>query len=408
MANTSPVKHVIFLGAGASKTSGYPLADELRLRLSSQRQYETDMHQVGAKVHDVAKAIPILQTYFSRFKATVDLFRHGAFGTVDEFSKLASNHYPEHVHKMKLLVKLALLLHNPEDAFQNSDYSPFIKQLFKDDLYSFREDITILSYNYDCYLDFLLLKAYSIRGSLVADFQSNSAIKNNLTSGFYDLQNTNSLASDENQLRHFKLHGSIGYATDDEHKQMFASHIINRVKSIEDQAWEHSVPPIIFPWEVLDENGEFLHAQDFVFCKQAKEPKRQSDAVLLYNLLSTIWQGAKRAVQKAEKISFVGMSMHSYLMQGLKFLFREKQNTVQVVVVNPLNEQFKNDRQQLHPASPCGRLSSIFKQIAPNMTYHKSFSENDDSTVDAQYAKRTGGSITARYHFKDFIDKEMT
>ena len=38
-------RHVIFLGAGASKGSGYPLANGLRLLISSRKQWEAALRQ---------------------------------------------------------------------------------------------------------------------------------------------------------------------------------------------------------------------------------------------------------------------------------------------------------------------------------------------------------------------------
>jgi hypothetical protein len=51
------LKHVVFLGAGASKTSGYPLADELRLRLSAQQQCISDLKQAVKSKLDVNKVL---------------------------------------------------------------------------------------------------------------------------------------------------------------------------------------------------------------------------------------------------------------------------------------------------------------------------------------------------------------
>src|ERR1017187_3792085 len=170
MPNTKTINHVIFLGAGASQTSGYPLASELRLRLTSQNQILADLERLA----DDAKAVSAeCSTYFNRFYDSAQLFRHGAFGSVDEFSKLASEKYPEHVQAMKNLTRLALSLHYPEKAFHHSDYYPFIQHLFSEDhLYSLKPNIAVLSYNYDCYLEYLLLKAQAIRNNLAGQPQS--------------------------------------------------------------------------------------------------------------------------------------------------------------------------------------------------------------------------------------------
>ena len=71
---------------------------------------------------------------------------------------------------MKQLVGIILALHNPEksyklpsgqetNGFESSDYYPLIQRLFggSDKV---RDDIAILSYNYDPYFEFLLNRAY--------------------------------------------------------------------------------------------------------------------------------------------------------------------------------------------------------------------------------------------------------
>jgi hypothetical protein len=183
MAGTSPLKHVIFLGAGASVTSGYPAASDLRLRLSSERQMEADLQKLD--VHHT-RAAEIIRGCFADFKASVELFRHGGFGSVDEFAKLASVKYPEHVQVLKRLTHLGLALHNPEDNFQTSDYYPFIQRLFNDrELYSLKSHITLLSYNYDCFLDYLLIKAQTYRSKLAGKSPPTTQHKNCLSSGFF-------------------------------------------------------------------------------------------------------------------------------------------------------------------------------------------------------------------------------
>jgi hypothetical protein len=37
---------VIFLGAGASATSGYPIGQELRLRMASEKHFEQELRKI--------------------------------------------------------------------------------------------------------------------------------------------------------------------------------------------------------------------------------------------------------------------------------------------------------------------------------------------------------------------------
>ena len=85
--------HVIFLGAGASYTSGYPIGRELGLLMASRSHFAAKAMELYG--NDAGLTGQLLE-YFDRFTESVELFRHGGFATVDEFSKLASGSYPEH------------------------------------------------------------------------------------------------------------------------------------------------------------------------------------------------------------------------------------------------------------------------------------------------------------------------
>ncbi len=47
MAEEDQPRHVIILGAGASSTSGYPLADTLRLLMSSEKAVQRELQKQG-------------------------------------------------------------------------------------------------------------------------------------------------------------------------------------------------------------------------------------------------------------------------------------------------------------------------------------------------------------------------
>src|SRR5258705_1072078 len=126
--------HVIFLGAGASYTSGYPIGQELRLRMTSKDYFQAELDKLYPTNNSILNQslyqskLKCLE-HFDRFAKSVELFRHGGFATVDEFSKLASESYPEHVQAMKKLMCFVLSMYNPEKDFYKSDYYPFIQRL---------------------------------------------------------------------------------------------------------------------------------------------------------------------------------------------------------------------------------------------------------------------------------------
>ena len=154
-------KHVIFLGAGASKGSGYPLANELRLRISSWEHFDKHAKDYESK-HKLLHApySTEISACLRRHAEAIDLFRNGGFATLDEFCKLAGGfEFKKQINGLRCLVRGALGLCNPEESFHTSEYYGFVQSLFKDDLLSLREDVCVLTYNYDPYLQFLLHRA---------------------------------------------------------------------------------------------------------------------------------------------------------------------------------------------------------------------------------------------------------
>ena len=381
--------------------------------------------------------------YFDRFAKSIELFRHGGFSTVDEFSKLASESYPEHVQAMKKLMCFVLAAHNPENNFHESDYYAFIQRLFRDDaLNHFRNEITVITFNYDCYLDYLMRQAYSYR---LAVSKVSEVVKNHpevlkgpqpltepwsskLSSGFFYQEGDKALAWRTDQFNYFKLHGSIanGGVPNFGYERLFVHTARQRFEFLNDEWFTNAfIPPVVFPWELFDpESGKFISEDDFIFVKG-----KNQDGKKLFNHFKTMWESAKLVVERADKISFVGLSMHKYLEGGLRYLFQDfgkskdpkvrgwigdgtmdeaKPKRVEVVVANPENDQFKNAENRLHPSSLCGRVADLLKRIAPNLSYVRSSSEANGifRSIDAP-DKQEDPDITPRFTFREFIEREM-
>jgi hypothetical protein len=158
-------KHVIFLGAGASYGSGYPLANGLRLLISSRQKWEEAVANYESKHRYAQRPITtVAMSYFDKHQDSLELFRKGGFATLDEFCKLAGGFQFQHeINGLRCLMRGALGLFNPEEHFEKSEYYGFVQSLFKEDLISLREDITVLTYNYDPYLEYLLHRAMYTR-----------------------------------------------------------------------------------------------------------------------------------------------------------------------------------------------------------------------------------------------------
>jgi 2-succinyl-5-enolpyruvyl-6-hydroxy-3-cyclohexene-1-carboxylate synthase len=144
--NSRTPKHVIFLGAGASKTSGYPLANELRQWVAAPRDRVTkaletsqEWRNIGAQERE--QITQQLNNWTEPLKSTIELFRNGCFGTVDEYCNLAKNARATEVAQLKKLLRLVLAFNHPEENWLDSDYYRFIQQVFDEDLHSLRKDI---------------------------------------------------------------------------------------------------------------------------------------------------------------------------------------------------------------------------------------------------------------------------
>jgi len=191
--------------------------------------------------------------------------------------------------------------------------------------------------------------------------------------------------------------------------EFFSNSPGDRLKLLEQLAApDATAPPIVFPWEVFAPQRGFVTEDEFIFVKESNE-QAENLGRSLYQLYKRIWESAKDSVMNAKKISFVGLSAHPYMVEGLSYLFRGKHGGCQIVVANPVNSDYRESRNRLHPASLCGRMYQILKRVAPDMICVGSSSEDDGTfSTEGMDENTTEPSITARYSFKEFIEREMT
>jgi hypothetical protein len=393
-------KHVIFLGAGASKESGYPLANDLRLLISSRKDWIRALQMYdekhGGALTDMGTA------YWETHAEALDLFRNGGFATLDEFCKLAGPKFQSEVNGLRSLVRVALGLFNPEHQFEKSEYYAFIQALFKADLRTLREDVTVLTYNYDPYLEFLLHRALECREKInrrgkspfmadqdVADFAAHSSRLNAVTSGLFSPENRNWLAGSGFCV--LKLHGSICLVLDEvaSFDTLFGQEGPTRAKSLMEGKARTVPAPLVFPWELMNEKG-------FVDVKSFPHGYNRD----LYPLFTGIWERAKREVQAAEKISFVGLSMHAFLTDGLKYLFDGKEGTCEFVVANPDNKEFDPQKPETHwqrfPHTSASAVAQLLKSVAPKVKH-----------VGRIGGRPHDGDLTLVNDFAEFIRTQM-
>jgi hypothetical protein len=394
MAEDRKKKHVIILGAGASVTSGYPMADKLRLLTSSETALRDELAIHGKTNYEHLDKI-VREMMGGNLKAVVDLFRHGGFGSVDEFSRLANNRYHREIQGLKRLLRFALSLHDPENNFHKSDYYAFIQRLFINGLFPLRNDIAILTFNYDPYLPYLLAKAHKIRSEAVGHDETANEV-DAITSGF-SLFNVGALEA-ANDLCVLQLHGTVAWpiigqgeqkiSTDD----LFGKSIEDRIQRLCFSRASISEPPILFPWEIMSDGGTFIDYKGFCL-REAPEHGQITPVVQPYHLFVSIWKRAQREITSATKISFVGLSMHEFLNPAFKFLFQDKQNDgVQFVVANKDLSLFPGPKALGNRSSPAAKAGNLL---------HDVWSKRFDP------AGSVGFFPNLRETFEDFIKYEM-
>ena len=129
--------------------------------------------------------------------------------------------------QLRCLARAALGIFNPEERFEKSEYYNLVQALFREDLFSLRDDVSILTYNYDPYLEFLLYRALETRfrllrwgkspfleGRDLADMAVHNARLNAVTSGLGHIHDQSWLKHDHFSV--LKLHGAISFVFEKE------------------------------------------------------------------------------------------------------------------------------------------------------------------------------------------------
>lgn len=422
-------KHVIFLGAGASISSGYPLAKHLTLLMADGRTREDTLkHRLIDESDPVC--IDDLLRMFRGFELEATIFlREGCFETMDSLGHFCAGRGRSNlIPNLKRLMRFCLSIHNPlEENFGTSDYIGFVQALLRKDPESPDKDVAILSFNYDPLLDYLLYLAVWQRGNLKDPsnpLRPESSLACSVTSGFSKPKNLEWLA--EEGFCHLKLHGVIapppprmnerrvrlpiehGDTKPFNSYDLFGpSPTLHRLAALTREPFIKSEPPVVLPWEILDGSGSIRSREDFI----SAVGDAQFQLHLYYDLLRGVWERARREVQKAEKISFVGISMNPLLTPGLKFLLEGKQQPgVGLVVVNPDVARFKH---RYHPRSATGKAAIALREIlGESFATFKSDSEGgSDEGVREYFGKeRRAGvehEVTQYETFAKFIESEL-
>jgi len=362
--------HVIIMGAGASASSGFPLANALRLLMSSEKHFRELLEKRVRCNTDYGNKV--VQTIWTPMAKTLELFRHGGFATVDEFSYLGGDRFREEVVQLKMLLRFVLAMYSPEDEFENSDYYPFVQRLFHKNLFPLRTDLSILTFNYDGYLPYLLEKASRLRKDITrTEDHTNSGFA--LSSGFAGRVLGN--LRDGNDLCALQLHGSIAWPSVFKgensfwYGDLFELPARDRIEKLLFTECARTIPPVLFPWEIISREGNIREKKEFCLIENCDNAGRRqggySGSYDLHDLFSTMWNRAVKEINRATKVSFVGLSMHEFLNPALSFLFKEKRGAAQVVIVTKEMAHFRaqNDLLFRNPASPAYKLRRIMKNV---------------------------------------------
>jgi hypothetical protein len=426
-------KHVIFLGAGASYTSGYPLAETLRFEWLASA--DTFRGRIGKELEplDSATRVELMQRvtqWLDGIKTPLLLFREGGFGSIDEFCYHVRDAQPDAVEKLKWALQVVFGIHNPERLHAKSDYYRFIQRLFKpEQLATLREDIVVMSFNYDPYFEWLLRRAVYRRrhainhGSIAESFMTDALV----TSGFSCSGGTLKALREHDGFCVLKLHGiaawpNRGGEVEDAmtpeccFERFFHDEVSIRIKHLIPSGVRPNVP-IVFPWETVGTDGAF-HSPEAFKLKDEPYTNRLSTRAggrsavdpHVHDIFTTIWSRAREEVQAASKISFVGLSLHEYLNFGFKYLLSGKSGDIDLVVTDSQSRQklggmaIKSD---LNPVSPAARALKLLKNYAPAVNANPGVSVVSDRGTDKRKVRSQGDVVRLRSNFEDFINEEV-
>ena len=386
MSDQKRQKHVIFLGAGASASSGYPLANDLRIRMCDRESFE---HHVKERldIEDMAPGdfYPLREQarrLFNDYGKASALLKAGAFGTMDELSQLASggSHHGE-ILQLKKLLRLVFALENPQMfGYGKSDYPVFVNALFQQKA-CLRDDVSVLSFNYGPFLEYTLFNAVKTRcaiGTVPKEIRELAFQAS--TSGFHNLDDLTWI--EQGGFCHLKLHGttvppdlndralrmSVPSQPGDEgrlHSKYFFNFAIDaRLAALRDGTLAAQAPPVLLPWEIVHGDGRLLTNDEFL-----TQVGSEWEHAGRFQLFCAIWERARREVQAADIVSFVGLSMNAFLEPAWRYLFNGKEGSLTAIVANEAHQfdelGIDDSQPTFNTRLPVGKVRAMLKKMMP-------------------------------------------
>ena len=427
--NQNKGKHVIFLGAGASASSGYPMANRLTLLMSDRKTLIQEILRCSRDsgeewradwFHDSA-----VTRYLDSFNSATIPLRNGAFATMDELSHLSvGGEHAANIRMLKKLMRYVFALYNPHiHELAKTDYRPLIQAILGHSS-RLREDISILSFNYDPYFEFSLRLAFMLRQRVNPNNPEDHArLRQAITSGFENPIDRTWL--DRDGFCHLKLHGVCVFPGDptrsrktlpvqpgddiplNAHDFFDFTTLTGKLAALAHPPFSQEEPPVLLPWEIIHDSGRLLSREEFLTAVT-----NEWQHANLYDLFAGIWQRAKQEVMAATRFSFVGLSMGPLLQPAARYLFSGRSGTAEFIVVNPDNEHFKSHSNKPHPRSPAGRTFALLdKIVSPDFRFTESITGMNEKysimeqfeMVRAEYQP----AITTYNTFSEFIQWEL-
>jgi hypothetical protein len=345
------MKHVIILGAGASASSGFPLGFELAERTSDATWIPNEIAKAIRNLSELRSEVQldgavseglglIVNPYLKKLSKEFSLMRQCDFDSIDEFGRVArESEFKDSVQRIKLVLRIVLSLPivSQGSAAQDGDYRRFVKMLFDKD-YRLKDDIKVLTFNYDPALEYLLTQRLTARAEVTKAYTPQELLirRDAIFSGLGSRDESS--WRNKGMLQILKLHGAIVYPYSREQAgrrtqgEVTASELFESpLESLMNLFKISEQPPLLFPYEIVNREGSLVDRKEFTL--QSLTPWTTS-SYSLYDRFLEIWCEAQAAIAEADRVSFVGVSMHELLKPAFKFLFAKRFGDTPSIVAN--------------------------------------------------------------------------
>jgi hypothetical protein len=331
---SQPFTIVYIIGAGCSACGGYPVAQDIPIRLKKFAE-RLSYPEVQELKRCVQKTVSLLDAR-----------------EVDTLDALAQMHDPFHVDVKEAKIAMsAFFLSIEEEAARKAyaNYAAFFEKLFSyGTCRSLREKAEqtpcrVLTYNYDRVFERAFVKWAKRQGPTSTEIAEDP--HRFLNTG---LRLTHEIRIDPNRFAFLKLHGGVGQFCRDNDSGMNYPNwpaldkplpALNDNPYYEDPRQKTNQPMIVFPRDKKE--WEQLHDAD---------NKKWS----FHGYLSVIWKAAEECCQQAKEIHIIGYSLPYIDLPFFKQLIQSAKDCERIVLRNRLAEKPRLEEAMESIQSECG------------------------------------------------------